>query len=214
MKEVRPSSPITLRSLFLYCKAELAFYFLLFFGGLFVCFFGVFFWVFFHEYHDLKDSRGRGRLSLYILSTTSFRFTDTQILAKLLLQRTHRCVQLAAGLKSGTFGFLSQVANHSASRFLNFSLSTLALVADAVRDMLKTRVTLGNISLVLVNLIKRFIFAMFNVHAVNIHIFSLVYQLWLRLALTFVPLLQLFVQCLDMYFQLGRVYLRNIWGLH
>ena len=82
-----------------------------------------------------------------------------------------------------------QVANHSASRFLNFSLSTLALVADAVRDMLKTRVTLGNISLVLVNLIKRFIFAMFNVHAVNIHIFSLVYQLWLRLALTFVPLL-------------------------
>ena len=43
-----------------------------------------------------------------------------------------------------------------------FTLSTLALLAVAVRRMLKTRVTLGNISRVLLNLIKRLIFAMFK----------------------------------------------------
>ena len=90
-----------------------------------------------------------------------------------------------------------------------------------VRRMLKTRVTLGNISSVLLNLIKRLIFVTLrekckirtrkdsvfghfsrsvilkdssppNVHAVNIHIFSLIHQLRLPLALFFVPLLYLF----------------------
>ena len=76
-------------------------------------------------------------------------------------------------------------------RPLKFALPTLALIADVVRSMLKTRVTLGNICFVLLNLIKRFIFVMFkllhppNVHTVNIHIFSLVHQLRLLLALTF-----------------------------
>ena len=171
MKELRPSSPIILRmSVLVYCKAELAFYFLLFFGG-FLCLF-VFIWVFFHEYHELKDSRSRGRLSLYNFFTTCFRFTNAQALAKLLLQRAHLCAKLAAGLEPGTFGFLSQVTNYSSTRFLIFSLSTLALVAVVVRSMLKTRVTLGNISLDLVNLIKKFKFVMSNVHAVNIHVFS------------------------------------------
>ena len=65
-----------------------------------------------------------------------------------------------------------QVTNHRATRPLEFALSTLALVAVAVRRMLKTRVTLGNISRALLNLIKRSIFLMFkdsfpSVHAVN-----------------------------------------------
>ena len=34
-------------------------------------------WIFFYEYHDLQDSRGKVRLSLFILSTTYGRFTDT-----------------------------------------------------------------------------------------------------------------------------------------
>ena len=81
------------------------------------------------------------------------------------------------------------------TRFLEFTLSSLALVSAVVRRMLITWVTLGNISLI--NLIKRFIFVMFrnaftcnnnNDHAVNIHIFSLVHQLRLLLVLTFVPL--------------------------
>ena len=55
--------------------------------------------------------------------------------------------------------------------------------------MLKTRITLENISRILLNLIKILIFLMYkdssppNVHTVNIHIFLLVYQLRLLLAL-------------------------------
>ena len=45
---------------------------------------------------------------------------------------------------------------------LKFALSTLAMIADVVRSMLKTLVTLGDISLVLLNLIKRFIFVVFK----------------------------------------------------
>ena len=47
-------------------------------------------------------------------------------------------------------------------RLFKFALSTLALIADFVRSMLKTRVTLGHFSLVLLNLTKRFIFVMFQ----------------------------------------------------
>ena len=59
--------------------------------------------------------------------------------------------------------------------------------------MLKTRVTRENIPRILLNLIKRLIFLMYkdssppNVHTVNIHIFLLVYQLRLLLALTLFP---------------------------
>ena len=61
------------------------------------------------------------------------------------------------------------------------------------RRMLKSRVPLENISRVLLNLIKRWIFVMFknasppNVHAVNSHVFSLDHQLRLVLALTLFP---------------------------
>ena len=46
----------------------------------------------------------------------------------------------------GTFDFLMQVANHKAWHSVEFALYTLALVATVVRRMLKTRVTLENIS--------------------------------------------------------------------
>ena len=54
-------------------------------------------------------------------------------LAGLLLQRAHLCTELAAGIEHGTFR----------THFLEFVLSTLALVTDVVRRMLKTGVTLG-----------------------------------------------------------------------
>ena len=96
-------------------------------------------------------------------------------LAGLLLQRSHLYALLAVGIKFGTFGTCS----------LEFTLSTLTLVAAVVTRILKTRVTLGNVSCVLLNLTKRFHVPP-NTHAVNSHIFSLVYQLQLLLALTFI----------------------------
>ena len=45
-------------------------------------------------------------------TTTSTRFTDTYPLAGRLLQRSHLCTYLAAGLKPGTFGFQAQVTEH------------------------------------------------------------------------------------------------------
>ena len=48
-------------------------------------------------------------------------------------------------MEQGTFG----------TRSLEFTLSTFALVAPVVRRMHKIRVTLGNISHVLLNLLKR-----------------------------------------------------------
>ena len=45
-------------------------------------------------------------------TTTSTRFTDTYTLAGRLLQRSHLCTYLAAGLKPGTFGFQAQVTEH------------------------------------------------------------------------------------------------------
>ena len=65
-------------------------------------------WAFFHEHSQY--SRGRGRLSIYFLSTPSTLFMDTQTLAGRLLQRAHLCAQLAARLEAGTFGFRAQVA--------------------------------------------------------------------------------------------------------
>ena len=68
------------------------------------------------------------------------------------------------------------------------------MVAAVVKGMLKTRVKLGNISRILLNLIERLIKLLYppNVHLVNIYILSLVHQLRLLLALTFVLLSYLF----------------------
>ena len=141
MKDSRRSSSTYTESLFLHVvKHNLLFLFFFLSGFSFT------------NIHDSQDSRCRRRLPPYIFSTTSTRFTDTQTLAGLLLQRAHLCAQLAAGIEHGIFG----------TRSLEFTLSTLALVAAVVRRMLKTRVTLGNISRVLLNLTKRLIFAMFK----------------------------------------------------
>ena len=55
---------------------------------------------------------------------------------------------MAAGIELKAFG----------TRSLEFTLSTLKLVAAVVRRMIKTRVPLRNISRVLLNLIKRLMF--------------------------------------------------------
>ena len=131
---MRRSSLIILRKSFLKrYKADFAF--LIFFLSGF----------FFTTIHDSQDSRGRRKLSFYCFSTTSTRFTDTQTLAGLLLQRAHLCPQLAAGIELGTFDFLTHAANHKSTRSLEFALSTLGLAAAFVRRMLKTWVTLRNI---------------------------------------------------------------------
>ena len=140
MKDSSSTSKYT-ENLFLYIvKHNLLFLFLFFFLSGFS----------FTNIHDSQDSRQRGRLSSCILSTTSTHFTVIQRLAGLLLQRARLCIQLAAGIEHGTFG----------TRSLEFTLSTLALVAAVVSRMLKTQVTLRNISCALLNLTKRLIFAM------------------------------------------------------
>ena len=131
MKDSRHSSSTYMESLFLHAvKHNLLFFVLVFF-------FYLFFLFFFHEYSRFTGQQVKGKtLYHYILSTTSDNFADAQTLARLLLQRAHLCAQLVVGIEQGIFG----------TRSLETTLSTLALVADVVRRMLKTRVTLGNIS--------------------------------------------------------------------
>ena len=69
-----------------------------------------------------------------------------------MLQRAPLCAYLAVGMENETFG----------TRFLEFTLSTFALVAAVVRSILKSQVTQENVSRVLLNLIKRLIFVMFE----------------------------------------------------
>ena len=168
MKELRHSSLTILPKLFLHAVKQ---------NSLFIF------------VYRITGIRG-GRLFLYILSTASIHSRDTQTLVGLLLQRAHLCAQLTAGLKPGTFVFLTQVANHQPKRSLEFALPKIALVAAVISRMLKTWETLQIISGVLL-----------NGQAVNTHIFSLVHQLRLLLALNFVPLPYLFCWC-HIYFQL------------
>ena len=78
---------------------------------------------FFHEHSRFtrQDNRGRGRLSIKLLSTTSSRFTDTQPLTGRLLKRAHLYTQLAAGLEQGTFKY-KQVKAKTASANLYLHL--------------------------------------------------------------------------------------------
>ena len=125
MKDSRRSSSTCTESLFLHVvKHNLHFLFLFLFFPI---------WLFFHEYSRFTEQQVKGEaISLY--PCCHFQPLH-RCLAGLLLQRAHRCPQLAAGIEHGTFG----------TRSLEFTLSTLALVAAVVRKMLKTRVTLGNI---------------------------------------------------------------------
>ena len=86
------------------------------------------------------------------------------------------------------------------------------MVAVVVRRTPKNRVTLGNISRILLNLtpillnlinicnVRRLLLPL-NFYSVNIHIFTLVHQLRLLLTLTFVPLPYVFGLRHDMYIQ-------------
>ena len=126
---------------------------LLFFNFFFLCGF------FFTNIQDWQDSWGRRRLCLYILSIKSHLLYRHLDISRLIAAERQ---PLATGLEPGRFGFLTQVGNHWATRSLEFALSTLGLVAAVVRRMLKTLVTLGNISRVLLNLVKRLIFVTFK----------------------------------------------------
>ena len=157
------------------------------------------------------------------------------IVIRLLLQRSHPH-SWQPDSKKGNLRFPNP---SSYAPFKMRSFYTCIGSCAVVRRMLKTRLTLGNISSVFLNLIKRLIFVTLRekcpntefflshirteygeygkirtrkdsvfghfsgsvilkdsspptVHAVNIHIFSLVHQLRLPLALFFVPLLYLF----------------------
>ena len=109
-----------------------------------------------------------GKLSLYI-----FFYHFHSLHGHLDISRVisaHLYEQLTTGLKPGTFGFLSEFANHEATRSSEFALSAIAIAAAVFRKMLKTRETLGNISPVLLNLITTP--PPPDVQAVNIHVFS------------------------------------------
>ena len=80
-------------------------------------------WLFFHEYSRFTKQQVKGEaISLYLLFANSTRFTDTQTLAGLLLQRAHLCIKLAVGIEHETFG----------TRSLEFTFSTLAVVVNRV----------------------------------------------------------------------------------
>ena len=138
MKDSRRSSSTYTESLFLHVvKSNLLFFFYL---------------AFLSRIFTIHRTAGKGGLYLVLLFTTSPHFTGTQTLAGLLLQRAHLCTQLAARTKRGTL----------ATCYLEFTISTLALVPTVVRKMIKTLVTLGNFSRVLLNLTKRLIFVLFK----------------------------------------------------
>ena len=141
MKELRRSSLIMLRKPALTCrKAELTLFFSI--------------RVFFHEYHDSQGSRGRGRLFL----NSSLRLPPT--LQTIRHYPGYCCRELTSVHSWQPDSNQKPFAKHWATSPLKFALSTL--IADAVRSTLKTRVALGSISLVLLNLNKRFIFLMFK----------------------------------------------------
>ena len=180
MKELRHSSLTILRKFFLHAVKQDSLFIFVSLSGFSST-----------NIYNLQDNRYKGReaISLYPF----YRFHSLQghlDISRVILQRAHLCAQLTAGLKPGTFVFLTQVANHQPTRSLEFALPKIALVAAVISRMLKTWETLQNISGVLL-----------NGQAVNTHIFQLVHQLRLLLALNFVPLPYLFCQC-HMYFQL------------
>ena len=72
---------------------------------------------FFTSIHDSRGSRGRGRVSIQLLSTASTHFAGAQLgIGRAMAAGGLGCAQLATGLEPGTFGFRAQVANHQATR--------------------------------------------------------------------------------------------------
>ena len=116
-----------------------------------ICFYLFFFLVylaFFERIITINRTAAEGGAYLLIFFLPIL--PTSQTLAGLLLQRAHLCSKLAAGIKHRTFGTCS----------LELSFSILARVTVVVGNLLKTLVTLGNISLFLSNLIKQLVFVM------------------------------------------------------
>ena len=133
MKKLRRSSRIILRkSTLTCCKAELAF------------FVSSFYQVFFSRISRFTGQQGKGEA----ISLTPLYYCCRELTSAHSWQPDSNKKPLVSYRKS-----LSTKLR---------ALSTLALIADIVRSMLKTRVTLANIPLVLLNLIKSFIFVMFK----------------------------------------------------
>ena len=104
---------------------------------------------FFSQIFRIHRAAGEGRGYLFIS------FLLLQLTSETLLQRARLCAKLAAKLEPGSLGFLMQFPKHLATRSVEFALHTLALAAVVVRRMVKTQVTVGNISRALLNLIKK-----------------------------------------------------------
>ena len=140
MKDLRSSSSTYLESLFLHvAKHNLL---------LFVCFF--FYLAFLSQIFIIHRTAGEGR-GYFLISFLPLPPAPQTLRYQLgYCCRELTSAQLAAAIEHGSFGTCS----------LEFTLSTLALVAIVVRRLLKTQATLGNISHVLLNLTKRLIFAM------------------------------------------------------
>ena len=117
-------------------------------------------WVLFHEYSRFTRQQEKGEaISLYHF----YHFH---------LFHRHLYISRVIAAESSPLRTSAHHEPLSITRSLEFTYSTLAVVAVVVRRMLKTRVTLGNISHVLLNLIKRLIFVMFNVLALTFVPFS------------------------------------------
>ena len=190
IKKLRRSSPIKQKSLFLHV-VKLTFFFSIL--------------VFFHEYLSFTGQQRKWE-AIYLHHFYHFHcFTETQTLFGLLLVGAHLRAQLAAGLEPATFSFLTQVTNQKVTLSLESSYCTIGLTAVVAWGMLKIQVTLGNISRVLINLIKRFMFAMFKDSSPLPLVTQLKFIFSLQFTnhfLTFVSLRYQFGQCHDIYLRL------------
>ena len=68
------------------------------------------------NFYESQDGRGRGKLFLLLLSTTSTHFTDTYAISRGLLQRAHKASD--RGLEPETLNFWAQATRMEVSDFL------------------------------------------------------------------------------------------------
>ena len=142
MRDLRRSSTTYAKSLFLHVVKH---------NFLFLFFFSV--WVFFQEYSRFPGQEMKGEaISLYPFY--HFHLLYRQLGISWVIAAESSPLRIA-GSRNRTWNTLCYT-------LLEFTLSTLALLAAVVRKMLKTRVTLGNISRFLLILTKRLIFLMFK----------------------------------------------------
>ena len=146
MKDSRRYSPTYTKSLFLHVAKHnlllLFFFYLAFLSRMFTI----------HRTAGEWEGEGRRGGGYYLLIVFVPLLCASQTLRRWFIAAESSHLRICGSLAAGIF----------VTRSLEFTLSTLALVAAVVRKMLKTWVTLGNISRVLLNLTKRLIFVMFK----------------------------------------------------